>query len=166
VLFITPFVALGALVQLLVDACAPNPADTPMLKNFRRRSLPSLLLPPHPRFLLPTVEETRRVWALLEEVAGPAVRSPGVLLNPKLQRHAPPLRRWPTERFVALARAHFSPLTRTVTLVITGAPVPEAAAADAVRRGSIRRRVRELGGAHDHCRDKMLVLYTRWPTCW
>ncbi len=144
-----PFVHTARSYSLLVDALGADPADTPMVK------IP-LGPPPQPAPpFLPTAEETRSVWSLLEAIAGRPIDHPVVLLNPN-SGDMLPLRRWPTERFVELGRRIVG-ADPAVTVVITGAP-SEAAAADAVRREIDSTRVVCLAG-RTTLRD-MLVLYT------
>jgi ADP-heptose:LPS heptosyltransferase len=121
--------------------------------------LPALDLGPweleEPPQIVPTPDEQAEVDDIVRQVAGAAV-GPIVLLNPN-SGDLVPLRRWPTERYVALAR-HLLAARPDVTVLVTGAPSEADAAAEVVRA---------IG--HDRCASiagrttmrQLLVLYAR-----
>ena len=109
----------------LVDALHADPDQLPLLKQ----ALPNMDGAP-PRFE-PTADECERVQTLLDRLAARPVESPIVLLNPNASDMLP-LRKWPTERFVELGQRLLTSHA-DATLVITGAPSEEAAAATVAR---------------------------------
>ncbi len=118
-----PYLHTSLAYLLLVEALDDDPRELPMSKVPARR--PEL---DPPRFVA-TVEESARVRALVDEVAGrPTGRL--VLLNPNTGDLLP-RRLWPTDRFVTLGQRILAEHP-DVTLVLTGAP-SERAGAEAVR---------------------------------
>jgi ADP-heptose:LPS heptosyltransferase len=133
----------------LVDALDADPARTPMLQA------PA----PRVRGALPAVEPTdaerKAVRRLVHEALGRAIDGPLVLLNPNAG-DLMPLRRWPRERFVALARRLLDE-TPGAAVLVTGAPA-EREAADALAREIGSLRAASVAGRTSF-RD-LLVLYT------
>jgi ADP-heptose:LPS heptosyltransferase len=120
-----PLVHTARAYSLLVDALDADPGDAPMAK------IPVGPLPEPAPLFVPQPSETERIQSLLDEVAGRRVERPIVLLNPNCSDLLP-LRRWPTERFVELARRILADHDGA-TLVITGAP-SEQSDAEAICR--------------------------------
>jgi ADP-heptose:LPS heptosyltransferase len=143
-----PFVHTARAYSLLLDALDADPGDAPLVK------IPVGPPPqPAPPFV-PQQAEMGRIQALLDEVAGRPVRRPIVVLNPNCGDLLP-LRRWPTERFVDLARRILADHA-TATLVITGAP-SERVAAETVCRAIGSPRAVSLAGRTTL--REVLVLY-------
>jgi ADP-heptose:LPS heptosyltransferase len=142
------FLHTAAAYYLLVEALDADPSEAPLMKT----RVPKVDFTP-PRFQ-PSLEETQRVEAILDRVAGRRVERPIVLLNPNASDLLP-LRRWATEHFVELGKRIQSDHP-DVTLAITGAP-GEAEAAERVAE--------QIGGGaislagHTSLRE-LIVLYT------
>lgn len=143
-----PLVHTARAYSLLVDALDADPGDAPLVK------VPVGPLPPAAPLFVPQASETQRIRALLDEVAGRSVERPIVLLNPNCSDLLP-LRRWPTERFIELARRILAD-HGTATLVITGAP-SERADAEAICRTIDSPRAISLAGRTTL--REVLVLY-------
>jgi ADP-heptose:LPS heptosyltransferase len=109
-----PFVHVAAAYYVLVDSARSDPSQTPMGKV----TVPAIDWSP-PRFV-PTKEETSRVQATLDRLAGRAVARPIVLLNSNASDLLP-LRRWPAESFEELGKRILREHP-DVTLAITGGP--------------------------------------------
>lgn len=109
-----PYVHASKAYDLLVQTVQADPMETPMLKA-RPPETPTL----PPRFE-PGEEETGLVRARLQAAAGRVVERPIVLLNPNASDMLP-LRKWPTDRFVALGKRLLDS-NSDLTVVITGAP--------------------------------------------
>ncbi len=143
-----PFLHTAAAYYLLVEALDADPTEVPLMKT----AVPNIDFTA-PRFR-PSQEETNRVQAIVDRVAGRRVERPIVLLNPNASDLLP-LRRWSTERFVELGKRILSEYPH-VTVAITGAP----GEADAAQRIA-----EEIGGGaislagHTSLRE-LIVLYT------
>ena len=109
-----PFLHVSVAYYLMVDAVNADPSSVPMLKV----EVPTIDFRP-PRFK-PATAETQKVRKILETLAGHAVTGPIVLLNANAGDLLP-LRRWPSENFVALGRRILENNPH-VTLVLTGGP--------------------------------------------
>jgi ADP-heptose:LPS heptosyltransferase len=109
-----PFVHVAAAYYVLVDSARSDPSQTPMGKVM----VPAIDWSP-PRFV-PTEEETSRVQATLDRLAGRPVARPIVLLNSNASDLLP-LRRWPAESFEELGKRILQDHP-DVTLAITGGP--------------------------------------------
>lgn len=116
-----PYLHTASAYYALVDALRADPEALPLLKQ----CLPPVDGTP-PRFR-PDADERARVQELLDRLAGRPVESPMVLLNPNASDLLP-LRKWPTERFVELGKRILASHAGA-TLVVTGAPSEQAAAA-------------------------------------
>jgi ADP-heptose:LPS heptosyltransferase len=142
-----PFLHTAVAYYLLVEALDADPNEVPLMKT----AVPSIDFTA-PRFQ-PSQEETGRVQAILDRVAGRHVDRPIVLLNPNASDLLP-LRRWATENFIELGKRIQSNYPDT-TIAITGAP----SEADAARKIAD-----QIGGAislagHTSLRE-LIVLYT------
>ena len=144
-----PYLHTAAAYYVLVEALRGSPADVPLLKY----QIPPVDGSP-PQFR-PSDEECRRLRALLEQLAPHSVGSPIVLLNPNASDMLP-LRKWPTDRFVELGKRILASRPEA-TLVITGAPSEQSAAAEVVRAiGSSR----VISVAGKTTLRELMVLYT------
>ncbi|KPJ69332.1 MAG: hypothetical protein AMS14_11630 [Planctomycetes bacterium DG_20] len=132
----------------LVKALEADPDEKPMLKE----PLPDDGYRPRP--FVPTPDEEVEMRQLLRHLAGREVDGPIVLLNPNAS-DLMPLRRWPTNRFVALGRRLLADHPE-VTVAITGAP-DEREKARALAEAIDPRRVLCLAG--ETTLRSLLVLY-------
>jgi ADP-heptose:LPS heptosyltransferase len=116
-----PYLHVARQYHVMVESLTLPLDQIPMPKC---EALPTDLCPP--RFE-PLEAEIRQVQGLLDHVAGRKVEPPIVLMNPNASDMLP-LRKWPSERFIELAKEVlcFRP---DATLVITGAPSEASAAA-------------------------------------
>jgi ADP-heptose:LPS heptosyltransferase len=112
----------AAAYYMLVEALNADPQEIPLVKA----PVPTADFSA-PRFV-PKPGEVERVQATFDRLAGRPVQRPIVLLNPNASDLLP-LRRWPTEKFIELARRILADHP-DVTLALTGAPDE----ADAVRK--------------------------------
>jgi len=132
-----------------VEGLKVNPEDLPLLKldigDFNER------LP----LFTPQERETKRVRELLKDEFKGRENGPIVLLNPNASDMLP-LRKWPTERFVALGKMILASHPE-VTLVITGAP-SERVSAEEVSRQIGSPRVASFAGKTTL--RELLVLYS------
>jgi len=143
-----PHMHIAQYYAVLVETLAHDSGDVPMLKAPVRGAPP-----PMPRFA-PAAADVDRVRRLLDERLGP-LGDPLVLLNPNASDLLP-LRRWPTERFTALAERILADYANAA-VAVTGAPSERKAAEDLCRTiGSAR--VASLAG-ETTLRD-LLTLYT------
>jgi ADP-heptose:LPS heptosyltransferase len=144
-----PYLHTAAAYYVLVEALRSSPAEVPLLKY---------QIPPvdgSPPEFRPSDEECRRLRALLEQLTAHGVGSPIVLLNPNASDMLP-LRKWPIDRFVELGKRILASRPEA-TLVITGAPSEESAAAEVVRAiGSSR----VISVAGKTTLRELMVLYT------
>jgi ADP-heptose:LPS heptosyltransferase len=120
-----PTLHVAAAYYLLIEALNSDPTETPMMKT----RVPAVDFSP-PRFV-PRPGEVEKVQATLDRLAGHPVSRPIVLLNPNASDLLP-LRRWPTDQFIALAKRILAEHP-DVTLALTGAP-DEADAARKIAR--------------------------------
>lgn len=133
---------------LLVEALDADPADAPLMK------VPvAAEVQPAPCYAVGAAQR-QHVQALLDAEAGRRVTRPLVLFNPNC-RDTLPLRRWPSDRFVALGRRLLGE-DPEVTIALTGAP-PERPAAAALCAAIGSSRVVNLAG-RTTLRD-LLALY-------
>jgi ADP-heptose:LPS heptosyltransferase len=144
-----PYVHTAAAYWLLVESLLADAAERPLIK----RQAPALDFAP-PRFR-PGDAERSEVRGILARCAGRPVQGPIILLNPNASDLLP-LRKWPTERYIELAKLILRD-EPAATLAITGAP-SERDAAEAVARQIGSERVVSLAG-HTTLRQ-LLVLYT------
>ena len=144
-----PYLHTSAAYLVLVEALLHDPADCPMLK----RPAPAHL-PAPPRFE-PTADEVADVRAVLATAAGGAVDGPVVILNPNASDLLP-LRKWPQERFVEVARRVLDD-SPDAFVAFSGAPA-ERPAAEALVRQVGSPRAFSLAGATTL--RQLLVLYT------
>jgi len=91
-----PYLHISQAYRLLVEALWLDPAEEPLVKA---HPAPPPVLPT----FVPSPEERARMRLLLDETAGMAGRGALVLLNPNPADRLP-LRSWPQENFVELAR--------------------------------------------------------------
>lgn len=115
-----PYLHTAKFYHLLVEALTVNPADLPLLKldiGAFNETLP---------LFTPGEREIKRVRELLKDEFKARENGPIVLLNPNASDMLP-LRKWPTERFVALGKMILAQHPE-VWLVITGAPSERLAA--------------------------------------
>jgi len=103
----------------------------------------------------PTGEERRAVDALINKILGKTHKRPLILLNPNASDMLP-LRKWPTDRFIALGQQLLSAYP-DATIVLTGAP-SEQASCEKVRDQFGDDRVISVAG-HTKLRE-LLVLYS------
>lgn len=123
-----PYLHVAVQYSLMVETAREAPTSEPMLKRVPPRADAAL-----PVFA-PTTEDREamrsRIHRWLADLGGsPAAATKLVLLNPNASDLLP-LRRWPPDRFVAIARRVLAEHA-DVLVVITGAPA-ERAAAEAV----------------------------------
>ena len=146
-----PYYHTAAAYYVLVEALLDDPRETPMLK----RTAPRLdWAPPVLTF---SDDERRRARVILEEAAGRVLDGPVVLLNPNAG-DLMPLRRWPEERFVELAKRLIES-DPTVSVAFTGAPDERAGVEDLVKSVGSHRAfslagrttLRELFAVYDLC---------------
>jgi ADP-heptose:LPS heptosyltransferase len=109
-----PFLHVAAAYYLLVESVNIDPTQTPQPKVL----VPALDFAP-PRFV-PAADQVAAVQATLDRLAKRSVGRPIVLLNSNAGDLLP-LRRWPTDHFIALGKRILAD-DPGVTLVITGGP--------------------------------------------
>ena len=143
-----PYLHTAAAYYLLVEALLADPRQRPLMKV-----RPPAIDYSAPRFR-PSEQESAKVEATLDRVAGHKVERPIVLLNPNASDLLP-LRRWPTERFIELGRRILDEHPEA-TVAITGAP-DERDAAERIAR-QISPKAISLAG-HTTLRE-LIVLYT------
>jgi ADP-heptose:LPS heptosyltransferase len=107
-----PFLHVAAAYYLLVESVKIDPAQTPQPKVL----VPQVDFTP-PRFV-PAANQVAAVQATLDRLAKRPVARPIVLLNSNASDLLP-LRRWPTENFIALGKRILEEHPQ-VTLVLTG----------------------------------------------
>jgi ADP-heptose:LPS heptosyltransferase len=146
-----PYYHTAAAYHVLVEALLDDPRDTPMLKH----PAPRLDWAPPP--LTVSEAEQERARTILTEAAGHVIDGPIVLLNPNASDMLP-LRRWPTDRFIELARMLLD-ADPTLHVGFTGAPA-EREAVDAVVRQLDSRRVFNLAG-----RTSLRELFAVYDAC-
>jgi len=120
-----PYVHVAEQYCLMVESLLAPPDEIPMVK----------CQPPKTEFappcFKPSKAEVEHVQGVLDGVAGRRVESPIVILNQNASDMLP-LRRWPAERFVELAKEVLS-LRPDANIVMTGAPSEEFAVAKTAR---------------------------------
>ncbi len=132
-----PYLHITMSYRLLVDALLKDPADQPMLKA----TLPIEL--PQAKFLASEADLRQALIILQKFSSQPLNGQPIILLNPNASDLLP-LRKWPTERFVALGLELLAREPDAV-LVLTGAS-SEAAGAEHVMRELKSDRVFSIAG--------------------
>jgi ADP-heptose:LPS heptosyltransferase len=143
-----PYLHTATAYYLMVEALRADPAQTPMLKV----AVPTIDFTA-PRFQ-PAEDESEKVRATLDRLAGRNVARPIVLLNPNASDLLP-LRRWATGRFIELGKRILDEHPEA-TLAITGAPSEREAAEQIARQ--IGPGVLSVAG-HTSLRE-LIVLYT------
>ena len=121
-LLYNPYLHTSQSFQLLVEALNQDPRSLPTWRGevpAVDTSSPQLAISPASR---------REVWAILQRESGATGEVPIILLNPNASDLLP-LRRWPMERYVELARRLLERLPE-VYVLMTGAP----AEAEAIRK--------------------------------
>ena len=144
-----PYLHTSAAYLALVDALVHDPAECPMLK---RPAAASVAAPPP---FVPSSFEVADVRAVLARAAGGPVEGPLVILNPNASDLLP-LRKWPQERFVELARRIIGDFPAAF-VAFSGAPA-EREAAEALARQVGSPRAFSLAGTTSL--RQLLVLYT------
>jgi ADP-heptose:LPS heptosyltransferase len=144
-----PYLHTAKFYHLLVEALEVDPEDLPLLKLDTGAFTETLPL------FSPGEEETRRVRKLLKDEFKGRENGPIVLLNPNASDMLP-LRKWPTERFVALGKMILAQHPEA-WVVITGAP-SERVAAEEVSRHIGSARVASFAGKTTL--RELLVLYS------
>jgi ADP-heptose:LPS heptosyltransferase len=132
----TPYLHVSVQYSLLTMAIESDPAQLPLLKV----PPPSGTTSDAPAMFVPTDQERRTIQDALANATPPA---PIVLLNPNASDLLP-LRKWPSDRFVALARRVLAAYPNAL-VIFTGAP-SERAAADAMCAQLDSPRVMSLAG--------------------
>jgi ADP-heptose:LPS heptosyltransferase len=143
-----PFLHTAAAYYLLVETTRADPRQRPLLKT----EVPRIDFSP-PRFE-PSAGETAAVQATMNRLAKAPVERPIVILNPNASDLLP-LRRWPTENFIALGQRIIAEHPR-VTLLITGGPDE----AEAARRIAAQISPHALCMAGETTLRELIVLYT------
>jgi ADP-heptose:LPS heptosyltransferase len=149
-----PYYHTAASYYVLVEALLDDPREAPMLK----RPAPRLDWAPPPLDF--SDAERARARAILREAAGREIDGPVVLLNPNASDMLP-LRRWPTERFIELAKRLLAS-DSSLHVGFTGAPgeregveaiVREVGATEPGRAFNLagRTTLRELFAVYDAC---------------
>jgi ADP-heptose:LPS heptosyltransferase len=144
-----PYVHTADAFRFLVRALNEPPHDVPLLK------LAAGGLPRANASFTPSEEERSSLRVRLDDCAGRRIEGRIVVLNPNANDRLP-LRRWPTERFVAIGQRILAEWD-DVELLITGAP-SERAAAERVRESIGSARVTNLAGRTTL--REAVVLYT------
>ncbi|MDY6987705.1 MAG: glycosyltransferase family 9 protein [Thermodesulfobacteriota bacterium] len=120
-----PYLHVAKQYYLMVESLLTPPDEIPMLK----------CRPPQldfaPPCFKPSKGEVEHVQGVLNRVAGRSVESPIVILNQNASDMLP-LRRWPAERFVELAKEVLT-LRPDANIVMTGAPSEQSAVAKTAR---------------------------------
>jgi ADP-heptose:LPS heptosyltransferase len=132
---------------MLVEAVLANPSILPTLEMF---PAPAAVEPPQ---FVPGAEELAKLEELLRHETGG--RPPLILLNAN-SSDLIPLRRWPAERYVELARRLLEKYPEIFTAFV-GAPDEAAAAAELVRQVASTRCISLAGKT---TLRELLVLYT------
>lgn len=146
-LLYNPYLHTSQAFQSLVEALVCDPVDLPAFPWH-----PSMADPEPPQFV-PRAEELERVEALVRQETGGSPRL--VLLNPNAGDLLP-LRRWPEDRYLELAKQVLAKFPE-VFVAFTGAPDESAVTAELVRRVGSARCVSFAGKT---TLRELLVLYT------
>jgi len=109
-----PYLHISRAYLQLVESLNHDPQEVPMFKKASRS-----LITTAPKFQ-PSGDERRAIDALINEKLGKTHSRPLILLNPNASDMLP-LRKWPTDRFVALGQRLLSEFPEA-TIVLTGAP--------------------------------------------
>jgi len=144
-----PYLHISRAYLQLVECLGHDPNEVPMFKE-PVKSLKTKA----PKFE-PTGEERRTIDALINEKLGGTHNRPLILLNPNASDMLP-LRKWPTDRFVALGQRLLEDYPEA-TIVLTGAP-SEKDSCEQVRQQFNNKRVISVAG-YTTLRD-LLVLYS------
>jgi ADP-heptose:LPS heptosyltransferase len=144
-----PYLHVSELYTLLVRALQTDASEEPLLKE-PVGSVPMKL----PRFK-PTPGEVRTMRERVRKLNGGERTGPIVLLNPNASDMLP-LRKWPSDRFVALGKKILRNY-KEATVIITGAP-SEQSAAEGIARDIGNRRVFSMAGKTTL--RELVVLYT------
>jgi ADP-heptose:LPS heptosyltransferase len=145
-----PYLHTTAAYYVLVETLVHDPAECPMLKVPAPRAH-NVMPPP----FVPSTSEVAEVRSILERAAGGPVDGPVVILNPNASDMLP-LRKWPQERFVEVARGVLDE-TPDAFVAFSGAPT-ERKAAEALARAVGSPRAFSLAGATTL--RQLLVFYT------
>jgi len=132
---------------MLVEAVLRDPATLPTLNLKLAKTVPE-----PPKFV-PSPRETAQVWELL--IGQARGFQPVILLNPN-SSDLLPLRRWPTERYVELAKRLLEHCVKSL-VVFTGAPEERSAIDDLLREVGSKRCVSLAGRTTIR---QLLSLYT------
>ncbi|MDY6950165.1 MAG: glycosyltransferase family 9 protein [Thermodesulfobacteriota bacterium] len=119
-----PYLHVAKQYAMMVESLLAPPDEIPMPKCVPPQTEP---LP----CFRPSKGEVAQVQAMLDHVAGRRVGAPMVVLNQNASDMLP-LRRWPAERFVALAKEILS-FQPDANIVMTGAPSEQSAVAETAR---------------------------------
>jgi ADP-heptose:LPS heptosyltransferase len=144
-----PYIHTAGTYHLLVEALLADPREVPLMKQVP----PTVDL--RPAQFQAREEEREKVAALVTKLAPAYGDGPLLLLNSNAS-DLMPLRKWPTERFVELARRLLE-WDASATIVFTGGP-SEASAAEKVVREISSRRVVSMAGKTTL--RELLVLFT------
>jgi ADP-heptose:LPS heptosyltransferase len=144
-----PYLHTSAAYLALVEALVHDPSEFPMLKLPVSRSHAT------PPPFVPSAAEVTEVRAVLARVAARAVEGPVVILNPNASDLLP-LRKWPQDRFVELARRVLEHAPDAF-VAFSGAPA-ERQAADALAMAVGSPRAFSLAGKTSL--RQLMVLYT------
>jgi ADP-heptose:LPS heptosyltransferase len=147
-----PYLHIAVHYHQLVESIWADPRDVPLLKVPAPRLDDGFYEPPH---FEPAPGEVEGVRALLQRLAGKPADGPILLLNPNASDLLP-LRKWPTDRFIELAKRLLSDDPEAL-VAITGAP-SERDAAEAVARQIDAKRCVSIAG-HTTLRQ-LFALYT------
>jgi ADP-heptose:LPS heptosyltransferase len=121
-----PYLHTSQVFRLIVDALDHDPA------SFPRFDRPAALLEPGPGSFHPSFAEIASVRKILQSQLGRFSGSPLILLNANAS-DLMPLRRWPPQRYVNLAKQLLE-RHRDAAIVFTGAPGEAEAAGELVRQ--------------------------------
>lgn len=144
-----PYLHISRAYLQLVESLNYEPKEVPMFKEPARS-----LVTEAPKFE-PTGDERRAVDAIINEKLGNTHQRPLILLNPNASDMLP-LRKWPTDRFIALGKKLLDEYPEA-TIVLTGAP-SEKASCEMVRSQFDNPRVISVAG-YTTLRE-LMVLYS------
>jgi ADP-heptose:LPS heptosyltransferase len=144
-----PYLHTAKTYRLLVEALQLNEEDLPLAK------LPQTVLETSTPYFSPSFEEKNRLKESVFQIARREINGPIVILNPNAG-DLMPLRRWPSDRFIALGRRLLAEHS-DVTVALTGGPIEEAAVT-AISKELGTERVVNLAGKTTL--REVMVLYT------
>jgi ADP-heptose:LPS heptosyltransferase len=121
-----PYLHTSQTFQVLVDALALPPSTLPTYNRQPPAAKANVVQ------FKPTAEEVREVRTIVEAAVGPGQPRRFILLNANASDLVP-LRKWPTDRYVDLARRLLSTYP-DVAIAFTGAPNEQRRAEEAVRQ--------------------------------